>query len=184
MRRRQRSCRAGSAVRARASSTKPARLYSPAVSVDPVEEAVDARRAVVEPPGAAEQHRGIVAGERRKLAAVGALVEREENDREARVVAARLEQRSQAARPVGRDRDVRADVAPEPLRERAVVVSQAADVKLHHEAVVAAHPRELVEHVRLEPPRVGVRGLARERAANSADASRSVRREVSALVAA
>ena len=80
------------------------------------------------------------------------------------VVAACLEQRSQAARPVGRDRDVCADVAPEPLGERAVVVPQAADVELHHEAVVAAHPRELVQHVRLEPPRVGVRALARERA--------------------
>ena len=130
---------------------------------DAVEEAVDAGRAVVEPPGAAEQHRGIVAGERRELAAVGALVEREENDAEVRIAAACLEQRAQAARPVGRDRDVRADVAPEPLGERAVVIAQAADMELHHEPVVAAHARELVQHVRLEAPRVRMRDGAGQR---------------------
>ena len=41
-------------------------------------------RAVVEPPRAAEQDRGIVARERRELAAVRALVEREENDARSR----------------------------------------------------------------------------------------------------
>ena len=130
---------------------------------DPVEEPVDARRAVVEPPRAAERDRGIVACERRQLAAVRALVEREQNDGEAGVVAVRLEQRAQPPRPVGRNRDVRADVAPEPFGERAVVIAQAADMQLHHEPVVAAHPGELVEHVRLEAARVAVRDRARER---------------------
>ena len=105
--------------------------------------------------------------------------------REAGIVAVRLEQRSQAARPVGRDGDVAADVAPEPRGERAVVIAKAADVELHHEPVVAAHPRELVEHVRLEAPRVGVRRRCRQAPPRTAPtASRSARRVVSALVAA
>jgi len=53
---------------------------------DTVEEAVDAGRAVVEPPRAAELHRRIVARHRRELAAVRALVEREENDVKFRVI--------------------------------------------------------------------------------------------------
>ena len=130
---------------------------------DPVEEPVDARRAVVKPPRAAERDGGIVTGERRQLTAVRALVEREQNDGEAGVVSVRLEQWAQPPRPVGRNRDVRADVAPEPLGKRAVVIAQAADMELHHEPVVAAHPCELVEHVRLEAARVAVGDRARER---------------------
>ena len=49
---------------------EPSEVVRPRRLRHPVEEAVDARRAVVEPPGAAEQHRGIVPRERRKLAAV------------------------------------------------------------------------------------------------------------------
>ena len=58
---------------------------------DAVEETVDAERAVVEPPRTSEQDGGVVAGERGELAAVRALVQREEDQRETRVVAAGLE---------------------------------------------------------------------------------------------
>src|SRR5581483_10050545 len=88
---------------------------------DAVEKAVDAERAVVEPPRAAEQHCRVVAGERRELAAVRALVESEEDQREARLVAACLEQWLQAARPVGSDGDVGAEVAAEARSERRIV---------------------------------------------------------------
>ena len=163
MRRRHRSCRAGKRGQRARVVDEAGEVVQPRRLGDPVEEAVDARGAVVEPPRAAEQDRGIVTGERRQLAAVGALVEREEDDGEARLVATRLEQRPQAARPVGRDRDVGADVVAEPFGERTVVVAQAADVELHDEPVVAAHAGELVQHVRLETPRVCVRDVAGER---------------------
>src|SRR5581483_5131186 len=121
---------------------------------DAVEEAVDTERAVVEPPRASEKDGRVVAGERGELSAVRALVEREEDQGQARVVAARLEQGSETARPVGRHRDVPAEVTAEARGERRVVVAEAADVQLHDETVVEAHARELVQHVRFEAARV------------------------------
>src|SRR5690349_1330056 len=52
-------------------------------------------RAVVEPPGRAELQARIMAGQRRELAGVDALVQREQDDREARLVAEAIEQRLQ-----------------------------------------------------------------------------------------
>ena len=103
--------------------------------------------AVVEPPRRPEPQRGVVAGQRRQLPRVGRLVEREHDQREARVVAEPLEQRPQVPRELRRDRDVGAHVGPEPLEERAVVVAERADVELHHQPVLDAHAGHLDEHV-------------------------------------
>ena len=74
-------------------------------------EAAHALRAVVEPPGRAQLQARIMAGERRQLARIGALVEGEEDDRQARLVAEPVEQRLQRLDIIGARRDVGALVA-------------------------------------------------------------------------
>src|SRR3546814_20760724 len=67
--------------------------------------------AVVEPPGGAELQRGVMARERRELARIARLVQSEEDDREARLIAVTPEQRTQGMDIVGARRDVGALVA-------------------------------------------------------------------------
>ena len=110
-------------------------------------EAAHAAGAVEEPPGRPEPQARIVAGERRELAAVGALVEREQDQREVRLVAEAIEQRLQRAHIVGAGRNVGAHVAAEALEERRVVIAEGARMDLHDEPVVEAHPRHLGQHL-------------------------------------
>ena len=118
----------------------------------------------MEPPRRPEPHGRVVPGQRRQLARVRALVEREEHEREPRVVAVRGEQRAQVARVLGGDRDVGARVGPEARRHARVVVAERARVELHHQPVLGAQARHLHQHVRLEAALVGRRGPAAERA--------------------
>src|SRR5262245_21303252 len=63
---------------------------------------------IVEPPRGAESHGWVVTREWRELPRVRRLVEREEQQREPRIVAVRLEQRTKVARVLGLDRNVSA----------------------------------------------------------------------------
>ena len=95
-----------------------------------------ALQGVVKPPGRAEAHGGIMPGEGRQLPAVGGLVEREDHERESRIVAVRVQQGSEVARELGRDRDVSASIGAELLEQRAVVIPQRARVNLHHQPIL------------------------------------------------
>jgi len=92
-----------------------------------------------------------VAGERGELARVSRLVEGEQDQGQARLVAEPVEQRLEAADVVGRDRDVGALVAAEPGEHGGVVVAQRPGMELHDQAVVEAHPRHLDQHLAAEP---------------------------------
>ena len=91
--RRTMSWRAGMVSSDRASSLNPTVLAKPAGLGDQTAEPADALGAVVEPPRRAEAQRRVVAGQRRQLPAVGALVERVDDDRQRRLVAEAVEQR-------------------------------------------------------------------------------------------
>ena len=60
-------------------------------------EAAHAFGAIMEPPGRAKLEAGIVPGERREFAGVAAFIQREEDDRQARVIAEAVKQRLQRA---------------------------------------------------------------------------------------
>ncbi len=105
---------------------------------------------VVEPPGRAELERGIVAGEGGEFAGEGGLVEGEEDEGEAGVVAVLVEQRAQGADVLGGRGDVGAFVAAELLVDGLVVVADGAGMELHGEAVFDAHAGHLGEHLGLE----------------------------------
>ena len=62
---------------------------------------------VKEPPGRPQAQAGIVAGERRQLAAEGRLIQREQNDGEVALVAKAVEQRAQRVDIIGRPREYR-----------------------------------------------------------------------------
>src|SRR3546814_6866889 len=62
--------------------------------------------AVVEPPGGAELQRGVMARERSELARIARLVQSEEDDRVARLLAVTPAQRTQGMEIVGAWRDV------------------------------------------------------------------------------
>ena len=111
--RRATSWRAGIEGKARVSSLKPTVLEKPAVSVVSFAKPAHAGDRVEEPPGRAEPQRGIMAGERGEFARIGGLVEREQDDRQALLVAEAVEQRLQRAHVVGRRRNVGALVAAE-----------------------------------------------------------------------
>ena len=64
-----------------------------------------------------------MAGERRQLAPIGALVEREEDEREVLLVAVEVEERLEVAHIIGAGGDVGAHVAAEAGVERGVVVA-------------------------------------------------------------
>src|SRR5437773_4837797 len=63
---------------------------------------------IVEPPGWSQTDGRIVSGERRQLARIGRLVEREQDQSKARVVAVRVEQLGQISRVFRGNRDVAA----------------------------------------------------------------------------
>src|ERR1044071_7976324 len=67
---------------------------------------------IVEPPRRTQEHRGIMPGERRQLAAVRRLVEREHDKAKARVVPIIVEQMSQIARELSGNWNVSAPVRP------------------------------------------------------------------------
>ena len=118
-----------------------------------------AEHGIVEPPRRSEPHRRIVARERGQLAAVRRLVQREQHERQSRVVAVRVEQRAQVARELRRDGDVSPTVGAELLGERPIVIPERPRVDLHHEPVFEGHLRHLHQEVRLEAPLVGATRL-------------------------
>src|SRR6266566_7980265 len=101
----------------------------------PLAEAPHAFHRIVEPPRGAEAHRGVVPRKRRELAAVRRFVQREQDEREPRIVAVTLEQRAQIARELRRHRNVAAHVGTEALEDLAVVVAQRAGMDLHDQTV-------------------------------------------------
>ena len=105
---------------------------------------------VVEPPGRAEAKGGVVAGEGGELAGVGGLVEGEEDEGEAGVVAVLVEQGVEGADVLRGGRDVGALVGTELPEDGLVVVAYGAGVKLHDEAVVEAHACHFGEHLGLK----------------------------------
>ena len=82
-----------------------------------------------------------MAGEGGELAGVGALVEGEEDEGEAGVVAELVEERTEGVDEVSGLGNVGALVAAEAGVEGWVVVADGAGVELHGEAVVEAHGR-------------------------------------------
>ena len=141
-------------TKARVSSLNPAVLASPAVSITSVEVAGHAIATVMEPPRRPDPQRRVVSGQRRELAGIRALIEGEDDQGQSRIVAEFFQERAQVPGELRRHRDVRAHVGSEPLEHRPVVVPGRADVELHDQAVVDAHPGELDEHVAGEPPRI------------------------------
>src|SRR5256886_6529755 len=85
------------------------------------------------PPRRPEPHRRIVARQRRPLAAVRGFVQREQHQRESRIVAVRIEQRPQVARELGRYRNVPPAIGPGPLEQRLGVAPVRPPVELHHQ---------------------------------------------------
>jgi hypothetical protein len=128
-----------------------------------VEIAADAVEAVVEPPGWPEPERGPVPCHRRKFPRIAGLVQREDDEAKARVVAHPVQQRVEPVDPVHRARDVGAHVRAEPVGKRAVGGARGAGVDLHDHAVFGRHLRHFDEHVT-----VVTGGLfARERASSA-----------------
>src|SRR3712207_9375049 len=79
-------------------------------------------------PRRAEHHSWVVTGQRRQLAAVGALVQRERDEPEARVGAVGVQQRPQVAGPLGRYGDVGARVRAEADRKSTRLNSSHANI--------------------------------------------------------
>src|SRR5688572_5948029 len=104
----------------------------------------------MEPPGGTELERRIVTGEWRELARVRALVERKDDDRQRRIVAEAIEQRTQRSDVIGGGGDVGADVRTEAIEQRRVVITPGAGMDLQHELVVETHARHLGEHLSAE----------------------------------
>ena len=94
-----------------------------------------------------------MAGERRKLARIDALVEGEEDEAEAGRVAEPVEQGLQRADIFAGDRNVGAHVAAEAGEQGGVVVAQRARMELHHHPVLDAHPRHFGQHLAAEQSR-------------------------------
>src|SRR5690606_440458 len=86
-------------------------------------EAHEPFRAVVEPPCRPELERWIMSSERCQLTTVSALIEREDDDREGRIVAEAVEQRVQRTNIVGRHRNIGTDVRAKALEQRGIVVT-------------------------------------------------------------
>src|SRR6185503_18295419 len=95
-------------------------------------EAAHAFRGIVEPPGRTQLEAGVMARERRQLARICTFIEREEDDREFRLVTEAIEQGLQRTDIVGPLRDIAALVAPEALMKPAVVVPERSRMDLHH----------------------------------------------------
>ncbi len=92
----------------------------------------------------------IVAGQRGEFAGEAGLVEGEEYEGEAGVVAVLVEERAEVAGVLGGRGHIGAFVATEFLVDEAVVVADGARVELHGEAVFDRHARHLGEHLGLE----------------------------------
>src|ERR1700679_2494560 len=120
---------------------------------------------ILKPPGGAELERGIVAGERSKLAGVGRFVEGEEDEGETGVVAVSVEQRTERADVLGGRGHVGALVAAKLFVDGAVVVAHGAGMKLHGEAVFYGHAGHLGEHLGLKDLLLLRNGAAGENAA-------------------
>ena len=103
-------------------------------------------------------------GDRRKLARIGRLVEREENQRQSRVVAVFVQQRLQTPRVINLNGNVAAFVETEALENQRVVIAVRAGMELHDKAVFHAHPRHLQQHMAGEDFRVAIFGFALQRA--------------------
>ena len=101
-------------------------------------------------------------GERRKLARIAGLVQREDDDGQARVVAMGIQQRLQRADIIGLHRNVGALVAAMAVEERAVVIAERAGMDLQDEPVIEAHPRHLRQHLTAEQLMILSRPLARD----------------------
>ncbi len=125
-------------------------------------EAHHSLRRIMEPPGWAELERGIVAGEWSEFSAVGGLVEGEEDEGQAGVVAVLREQRAKAADVVGGRRNVGTLVATEAFVNGEVVVADGAGMDLHGEAVFDTHAGHLGEHLGLEELGIAGVGFASE----------------------
>ena len=106
----------------------------------------------------AEAQAGVVAGEGGKLARVAGLIEREEDEGEAGLIAVAAEQRAQGAGVLSGGGNVSTLIAAEAFKELRVMIANAAGVQLHDEAVFDAHAGHLGEHLRLEE--LGVAGLS------------------------
>ena len=113
-----------------------------------------ALRSVVEPPGGAEPQARVMPGQRRKLARIGAFIQREEDDREPGLVSEPVEQRTQRMDVVRPGRNVRALVPPEGVEQAPIVVAQAAGMDLHDQPVIHAHRRHFRQHLRPEQFRI------------------------------
>ena len=79
---------------------------------------------IVEPPRRSESHGGIVVGKRRELSRIRRFVEREENQRQARVMSELVQQWLQVARELRRDGNVRAIVGAEAREHTRVMIAQ------------------------------------------------------------
>ena len=101
-----------------------------------------------------------MASERRELTRIAALVEREEDQRQTRVIPEDVEQRFQGTDIIRAGRDVGALVASVCIEQPAVVVAKRARMDLHHQAVIDAHARHLGQHLGPEEFGIGGIGLA------------------------
>ncbi len=86
-------------------------------------------------------------GQRGQLAAVGGLVQGEDDDRQARLATEPVQQGLEGAHIVGPLRDVGALVAAEGSEQRRIVVPIRARMDLHHQPVVEAHAGHLGQHL-------------------------------------
>ncbi len=93
--------------------------------------------------------------QRRQFARIGAFIEREEDDRQPRLVPEPVEQRFERLHIVGARGDIRPHVAAEVREQLVVMVAEAAGVDLHHQAIVHAHRRHFGEHLRAKQFGIG-----------------------------
>ncbi|MNX42751.1 hypothetical protein D3C86_731760 [compost metagenome] len=96
-----------------------------------------------------------MAGQRGQFAAVGGLVQREQDQGQARVRTEPIQQRLQRPDVIRPGRDIAALVAAEAVKDRRRVIAEAAGVKLHHQTVLDRHGGHLGQHLAAEQFSVG-----------------------------
>ncbi len=101
-----------------------------------------------------------MSGQRRQLARIIGLVEREQDDGQRRMIAEAVEQRLQLAHILCRDRQIAADIPAIAGEQFGIVIAEHAGMDLHHHAVVARHARELGQHLGAEQLRIAGLALA------------------------
>ena len=101
----------------------------------------------MEPPRGTEPQAGIMAGQGRQLAGVGALIQGEQDQGEIRARADSIEEGLQGADIVGARWNVRSLIGAEPAQKPWIMIAPGACMQLHDHAVVARHQSHLSQHL-------------------------------------